>query len=504
MNKTQRFRLLGTVIFLLLLGLFVSKIVFDQIKDRQESVQTIMVNVLHGMHSNIEQLIGIVSRSLNTFQTDMPEWLESNRGKIHAEQRLLAFKMAMPSIEEVSIFDTTGKIWASTEENKTIVSLTQVELQEINSKNDFSSNEVNPFVFILEPVRNNDNACSMSLVIPISLPEKNFQGGILAVLPTHFFLPVMKTALLSDDSMSGITWNKKTVLFQISKYTFTMCFPVSEKNNFLISHFDSGSQLSILTDKNSSTNSKRIVAMYTIRGTDLNWSADLTLTIGREYSNIISILNDSARSYILLYFLICILALGSMALLHNLERKTYVAEMANQKNLEYLAQYDNLTGLPNRTHAFDHLKDAIARTNRKDLYLAVMFIDLDGFKEVNDTWGHDSGDHLLRCIAANMKSVLRDSDTLARLGGDEFIAIIEDISSKEVCSETAIRLIEYASKNVNIRAKNNIVSVSVTASIGIILDTTKKLSTHELIKAADTAMYEAKQNGKNRFAFYKE
>lgn len=504
MNKTQLFRLLGTLVFLIFLGLFVSKIVFDQIKNRQESVQTIMVNVLHGMHSNIEQLIGIVARSLHTFQIDMPEWLESNNGNIHAEQRLLAFNMAIPAIEEVSIFDNTGKIWASTEENKTIVSLTQAELQEINSKNDFSDNETNPFVFIFEPIRNKNNTCTMSLVLPIFLPKQNFKGGILAVLPTTFFLPVMKTALLSDDSMTGITWNKKTVLFQISKEFLTLCFPVSEKNNFLISHFDSGSQLSILTDKNISTNSKRIVAMYTIYGKEMNWSADLTLTIGRDYTRIISILNDSTRSYILLFLLICFLAFGSVELLNSFEKKRYVADIANQKKLEYLAQYDQLTGLANRTLAFDQMKSAIARSNRKDQYLAVMFIDLDGFKEVNDTWGHDGGDHLLRCIAENLQSVLRDSDTLARLGGDEFIAIIEDVPSIEACAETAKRLLECASRNVNIRYKNNIVPVSVTASIGIIIDTTKNLSTHELIKAADTAMYEAKQNGKNRFAFYKE
>lgn len=504
MNITQKVRLFFTLIFLLILGLFIYTIIFDQIKYREEVEQNLMVNIIHGMHSNIEHLIGIIGRSLDTYKTDMPEWLNKEDGQYRAKQRLLAFNTAMPTIEEISIFEMNGTVWASSKEQNTTVSFTQEQLHDISTAKGEIGTKKKPFILLFEPEKNENGIATMKVVLPIYLENENFAGGVLAILPTNFFLPVLRTGLLSADSMTGLTWNDKKIFLQVSQNYIDVCLPITEKNTLINMHFASGLQLSVHTDKNTFTNSKRTVAMYTMLKEETNWSADITLTIGRDHTDIIRLITISARSYILLYLLICVLTLIAIGIINGYEKKSNLQQLTYQKKLEFLAQYDQLTGLKNRTYVLDSLKGAIARAQRKKNYLTVMFIDLDSFKEINDTWGHDAGDQLLRCMAENMKTVLRDSDTLARFGGDEFLAILEDVPTKESCIETATRLLENATKTVYIPYKNSIAAVSVTASIGIVFDIHKNHSVNELITCADTAMYEAKQSGKNRFAFYEE
>jgi diguanylate cyclase (GGDEF)-like protein/PAS domain S-box-containing protein len=117
----------------------------------------------------------------------------------------------------------------------------------------------------------------------------------------------------------------------------------------------------------------------------------------------------------------------------------------HQKQLEYIAHYDALTNLPNRMLLADRLRHAMALNQRHGLYLAVVYIDLDGFKQINDSHGHDTGDQMLISVAKRMRSTLREGDTLARIGGDEFVAVITDLTTPEDCSPMLLRLLQAAS-----------------------------------------------------------
>ena len=170
----------------------------------------------------------------------------------------------------------------------------------------------------------------------------------------------------------------------------------------------------------------------------------------------------------------------------------------HQKELEHIAHYDPLTGLPNRLLLSDRLSYTIASANRLNNKLAVIFLDLDGFKPVNDTYGHAIGDELLRRIAKELKTVLREEDTLARLGGDEFVGMITNFKEIKECRAVLDRLIESLSAPFLI----NDISIHIGASIGVAIYPDDGIEGDILVRNADQAMYSAKQAGKNRYHFF--
>ncbi len=167
-----------------------------------------------------------------------------------------------------------------------------------------------------------------------------------------------------------------------------------------------------------------------------------------------------------------------------------------QSELERIAKYDTLTRLPNRALLADRMNQALLQTLRRGQKLAVAFLDLDGFKAVNDTHGHDAGDHLLITLAERMKQALRDGDTLARIGGDEFVAVLADLANVDASAPMLNRLLAAAAQPVHFGAA----VLQVSASLGITFyPQAQELDAEQLIRQADQAMYLAKQAGKNRF-----
>ncbi|MBP6058395.1 MAG: PAS domain S-box protein [Nitrosomonas sp.] len=176
---------------------------------------------------------------------------------------------------------------------------------------------------------------------------------------------------------------------------------------------------------------------------------------------------------------------------------TYIK--THQRELEHLAHYDILTGLPNRVLLTTRLQQAMALTKRLNKFIAVVFIDLDGFKAINDRYGHETGDKLLINIAKNMKYSFRKVDTLARIGGDEFIAVFQSLNSKTDCEPFVRRILTSVTKPIVINEQ----TLNITASIGISLyPQDEDASPDLLLRQADQAMYEAKLAGKNRFHFF--
>ena len=168
------------------------------------------------------------------------------------------------------------------------------------------------------------------------------------------------------------------------------------------------------------------------------------------------------------------------------------------ERLSYLAQYDSLTALPNRSLFRDRLERAIARARRGNNQLALMFLDLDRFKEINDSLGHTTGDEVLQAVARLFRESLRDVDTIARLGGDEFTIILDDIKGMGQVITVAERIRKMLSAPLLIHGAE----VFVTTSIGIAIYPMNGESIEALTKAADAAMYRAKEEGRNTHAFF--
>lgn len=168
------------------------------------------------------------------------------------------------------------------------------------------------------------------------------------------------------------------------------------------------------------------------------------------------------------------------------------------ERLALLAQYDNLTGLPNRALFRDRMTRALAHAQRGTRAVALLFLDLDHFKSINDTLGHDAGDQLLQIVAQRLEPCVRKNDTVARLGGDEFTIIIEDVVNASDVAAVAQKIIDVMSRSFSLDGHE----VFATVSIGVALYPTCGRDAKTLIKNADIALYSAKEQGRSCFRFY--
>ncbi|THK40555.1 diguanylate cyclase [Methylophaga sp. SB9B] len=169
-----------------------------------------------------------------------------------------------------------------------------------------------------------------------------------------------------------------------------------------------------------------------------------------------------------------------------------------EEKIWHNAHHDLLTGLPNRRLFLDRLEQELKHANRSNLSLALLFLDLDGFKGVNDTLGHEAGDRVLQLVAERLTKCVREEDTVARLGGDEFTVILIGAEQQQDIEVVAQTIIDAISLPFDLEKK----SVQISASIGISLFTENTISAVEMLEAADHAMYSAKKSSTNRIYFY--
>jgi diguanylate cyclase (GGDEF)-like protein len=196
----------------------------------------------------------------------------------------------------------------------------------------------------------------------------------------------------------------------------------------------------------------------------------------------------------LVYLVVQLILMRYRRLLHEQERE----RAAQEERIRHQAYHDPLTELPNRASFTEHLEEAMRRAKRASWPLALLFVDLDLFKRVNDSLGHDAGDRLLRVVAERIRRAVREADILFRMGGDEFTVLLEDVRGPEEAAMVASRMLEAIAEPVQLQHHE----ISVSASIGIALYPRDDTLGERLLKSADTAMYRAKELGRNRYAFF--
>ncbi|MCX7172694.1 MAG: EAL domain-containing protein [Proteobacteria bacterium] len=173
---------------------------------------------------------------------------------------------------------------------------------------------------------------------------------------------------------------------------------------------------------------------------------------------------------------------------------------AAEERIEFLAYHDVLTGLPNRRLALDHLELALAYADRSGTKAVVLFLDLDNFKSINDSFGHAVGDALLNTVAKRLRECTRDTDTICRQGGDEFLIVLSNVADADAITSIAVKILESVEKPIHV--EGNELSTSLSIGISVYPDDSRDIDT--LLNLADTAMYSAKESGRNVYRFYTE
>ena len=235
------------------------------------------------------------------------------------------------------------------------------------------------------------------------------------------------------------------------------------------------------------------------------FSFPLVLVVGLSRHEQLAATRETRESYLwraalgsaLLLAFIAALARVSWQLAQAARRET-ASKAAHAERVQHLAYHDNLTGLPNRFFFSKVLEQGIAGARRHGKSLAVLFLDLDRFKEINDTLGHQSGDQLLEELARRLQSCVRESDTVARLGGDEFVVVLPELDDQSYAATVARKLLGVTAQPFEIHGR----SLIATASIGIAMYPRDGYDEQALMKCADAAMYHAKAEGKDNFQYY--
>ena len=181
-----------------------------------------------------------------------------------------------------------------------------------------------------------------------------------------------------------------------------------------------------------------------------------------------------------------------------MRRRVQAQLLEKQQHLDHLAHHDQLTGLPNRLFLAAHLPGAIEEAQRTGSMLAVLFLDLDRFKHINDSRGHETGDKLLKAVAQRIRTTTRTDDIVVRMGGDEFIVVLKTVTTAEQIDETASRITDALAAPVIIDSR----PLVTTASIGVSLFPRDGTTMGELLRQSDTAMYQAKDRGRNNFQLF--
>ncbi|WP_415054842.1 7TM diverse intracellular signaling domain-containing protein [Halopseudomonas sp.] len=181
------------------------------------------------------------------------------------------------------------------------------------------------------------------------------------------------------------------------------------------------------------------------------------------------------------------------------QQRTAELQIANTR-LATMAMQDPLTGLANRSALDTHMSQALRRSQRRRIPLAVMLVDLDGFKQINDQLGHETGDQVLCTIADRLRSIARETDFIARLGGDEFVLVAEDVGTPEQAHTLAERFLDTLSMTIDMGVQ----SVAVGASIGVSMTLSAELDVAQMLRQADMAMYKRKRSGRGGVSFYSQ
>ena len=188
------------------------------------------------------------------------------------------------------------------------------------------------------------------------------------------------------------------------------------------------------------------------------------------------------------------------------ERTNWVAVMSDiterkraEQELRYLANFDPLTGLPNRVLLTERLNQMMARARRQASHIALLFLDLDHFKHINDSMGHATGDRMLKAAGARLRHIVRDGDTVARLGGDEFTVVLDEIHDHHEATRIAEKILATFARPLELEGGQEVL---ISTSVGISMFPQHGNSPADLIKAADTAMYQAKEQGRNTYMVY--
>jgi diguanylate cyclase (GGDEF)-like protein len=468
---------------------------YGRIKSQEQEHLTSQAGLVE---KNLVPQLLLANRVIENILHDLPSWRAENDGFQRANHQLQVVNDSLIGIRPILIIDANGTVISSSD--KTLIGMNFIQ------RKYFQTALQNPDPNILHasaPFQTVLNNFVISLFRTIPGPKGKFNGIVIVSLIPEYFSTLLDSVLYAQDMRSSIAHANGVVFVTSPLSVKVRGMNLDHPNTFFRQHKESGHATDIYNGIVYASQDQRMIALHTIKVTNPPMDNTLVVGLSRDTRVLYAPLRKSTCLQTIAFVILAICSILGLLFIQKRRRELSIERKTVKAKIRNLAFFDQLTGLPNRTLLLDRLHQAIAISNRSGNYGALLFIDLDNFKTLNDTLGHDIGDLLLKQVAQRLAVSVRELDTVARLGGDEFVIILAELIAAG--GDVATRIGKISEK---IRAalahpyKLGEIPYYSTASIGATAFLGDAVTNDSLMKQADLAMYKAKEAGRNAWRFF--
>jgi diguanylate cyclase (GGDEF)-like protein len=468
---------------------------YCRIKAREEEHLTAQTALVE---KNLTPQLLLANRVIENILHDLPAWRAANDGFRLANHQLQVINDTLIGIRPILIIDANGTVISSSDNSLIGMNFLQRKYFQtaLNNPDPNILHASTPFQTVL------DNFV-ISLFRTIPGPQGSFGGIVIVSLVPEYFSTLLDSVLYTSDMRSSIAHGDGVVFVTSPRSTKIRGIDLNQPGTFFRNHKESGRVTNLYNGVVYASGDQRLLAIHSIKLTTPPMDNSLVVAVSRDEAVLLAPLRKTVYLQSLLLAIAALLIAAGLWFIQRRRRELSIERQTAKEKINNLAFFDQLTGLPNRTRLLERLQQAMIASKLSGKYGALLFVDLDNFKTLNDTLGHDTGDLLLKQVAQRLRPCVRERDTVARLGGDEFVIILAEMSVAGGDVATQIgKISEKIRAELSQPYRLGQIPYYSTASIGATAFMGDHVSNDDLMKQADLAMYKAKEGGRNAWRFF--
>ena len=483
---------------LLTLGGFIAVSLAQERRHLDSEERDRLANQTAVVEKNLKPQLLLANRVIEDILKNLPAWQAENDDFRRGNRELQVINDTLIGIRPILVIRADGVVSASSNEKLIGMNFAYREY--------FRTAQRDPDPAILHisaPFKTVLDTYVVSIYRTIRAPDGGFGGIVIVSVVPEYFSILLESVRYAPDMTTSLAHGDGKLFLTSPFLPGTNGKDLARPGTFFTRHRESGNQVDVYSGNTYATGARRLIALRTLRLTDPPIDRPLVIAASRDVDTLFAPWYRGLVMQGSLFGVISIVSAVGLLLLQRRHRDQSKERRQADEQIRKLAFFDQLTNLPNRILLMDRLRQAMAASDRNGSHGAVLFIDLDNFKTLNDTLGHDMGDLLLRQVGERLGACLRAADTVARLGGDEFVVMLTALSANE--GEAAQQVGVVGNKILAVLSETyelNAVPYRSTCSVGAALFKGTGVATDDLLKQADLAMYKAKAEGRNALRFF--
>jgi diguanylate cyclase (GGDEF)-like protein len=481
-----------------LLGAFIAMSLVQEHRRIDAEERDRLANQTAVIEKNLQPQLLLANRVIEDILKNLPAWQAQNDNFQRGNRELQVINDTLIGIRPILVIRADGVVSASSNEKLIGMNFAYREY--------FKTAQRDPdpaILHITAPFKTVLDTYVISIFRTIRAPDGGFGGIVIVSVVPEYFSILLESVRYAPDMMTSLTHGDGKLFLTSPTQPDSNGKDLARPGTFFMQHRDSGHALDVYDGKLYTTGTHRLIALRTLRLVDPPVDKPMVIAASRDVDTLFAPWYRGLYIQASLLGVISIVGAAGLLLLQRRRRDQFKERRSADKQIRKLAFFDQLTSLPNRILLMDRLRRSATVSDRSGSHGAILFIDLDNFKALNDTLGHDMGDLLLKIVGERLGACLRAVDTVARLGGDEFVVMLTELSDDEREAAAQVEAVGHKLLATLSQAYElNGAPYRGTSSIGATLFKGTRTATDDLLRQADLAMYKAKADGRNAFRFF--